>query len=274
MLRCAASVLLAVLVAAPAAAERPLIGDLAHGEKLLKKAGKNKPPVRGAWINRYDDKTALKGLRLGKAGFPKVRSDNELDRWDALAYIRQANANVLNLMPEATHMLLTSGELDQYALERLTDRASIDVPKKQKKGHVYVFFKKGEPGSDIARVREKNARARDELKPDLKVGYVVFMPLPGVRGGGHEVAFAISKDIQITGIEVRAPDGSAPDDLNQAARRYIGKGARGKYDKLKAPGAGRAMNELKGPLSDAFLLAAERVYMYEVKESDYFAFGE
>ena len=88
------------------------------------------------------------------------------------------------------------------------------------------------------------------------------------------VAFGISKDMQITAIEVRGPDGDAPDDLNQAAKRYVGKGARGKYTALKAPGAGRAMNDLKRPLSDAFLLAAERIYMYEVQERDYFAFGD
>ena len=34
------------------------------------------------------------------------------------------------------------------------------------------------------------------------------------------------------------------------------------------------MNDLKRPLSDAFLLAAERIYMYEVVERDLFAFGD
>jgi hypothetical protein len=277
MQRFALPLLLSCALAAPALAdgERPLLGDPVNGAKLYKKAsGDASPRVDGAWINKYGDSQAMTGLAKGKAGFPKVKGDNALDRWDVLAFLRGANANVLDLMPGSTHMLLSKAELDQYALERLTDQARIKVPDDMKKGHVYVFFTTGEAKGDIRRVREKNARVRDELKPKSKSGYVVFMPLPGVRKGGHEVAFGINPDMQITTIEVRGPNGEAPADLNQAAKRYVGKGARGKYDAIKAPGAGRAMSELKKPLSEAFLLAAERIYMYEVKEREYFAFDE
>lgn len=128
--------------------------------------------------------------------------------------------------------------------------------------------------SDLTRVVEKDFKRRDVLKPDKKVGYVVFMPLKGLRDGGYEAAIALSPDIEIVAVEVRAPDGTAPDDLNQAAKRFVGRGGRAKYQPLKAPGAGKAMRDLEKPLSDAFLLAAERVYMYEIKERDYFAFDE
>ena len=78
--------------------------------------------------------------------------------------------------------------------------------------------------------------------------------------------------MKITAAVVRTPAGDAPADLNQAAQRFVGKGARGKYDALKAGGAGKAISELTEPLSDACLAAAEAVYMFEVDERDYFAF--
>ena len=55
------------------------------------------------------------------------------------------------------------------------------------------------------------------------------------------------------------------DSLRELARQYAA---------LKAGGAGKAIAELERPLSDAFLLAAEAVYMFEVVERDYFAFDD
>ena len=46
----------------------------------------------------------------------------------------------------------------------------------------------------------------------------------------------------------------------------------GKYEALKPGGGPKVLAELQDPLSDAYLLAAEAVYMYEVDERDYFAF--
>lgn len=278
MIRCLASTALALVIALPVAAQddRPLVGDPYNGAKLYKKAaGSKSAKVDGAWLNRFDDVTALKGLRSGKSGFPRIQGDNDLDRWDVLAYLRGNNADLRALLPDASHVLLSSGELDQHAEDRLKDSAGVKVSSGDEKGDVFALFALEKAQSDdLTRVIEKDHKHRDQLKPDKKVGYVVFMPLKGLRGGGYEAAIALSPDIEILAVEVRAPDGSAPDDLNQAAKRFVGRGGRGKYQALKAPGAGQAMRQLEKPLSDAFLLGAERVYMYEVKERDYFAFDE
>lgn len=271
--------LLCGALALPARAddERPLRGDLLHGQKLYQKAtGKQAPRVDGAWLNQYPDGQALKALATGRAGFPRIKTSNALDRWDVLAYLRQSNADVSALLPDATHMLLSQGELDQYAKERLKDRARLSLGSGDEKGRVFPLFtlEGNAAEGSLVRVPEKDHKRRDKLKPSLKAGYVLFIPLRGVRGGGYEAAVVIDGDINITAIEVRAPDGTVPPDLNQAARRFVGKGGRGKYDALKAPGAGKAMQELSKPLSDGFLLAAEHVYMYEVAERDYFAFDE
>lgn len=268
--------LLLALLAGPALAddEAVLVGDPFHGARLFKKAaGSEVAKVDGAWLNRFDDGTAIKQLATGKNGFPRIKGDNELNRWDVLAYLRGRNADLETLVPGASHALLSSGELDQHAEDRLKDRAGVKAAAGDKDGAVFVLFDlDGDKASDLARVSEKDNKRRDKLKPDQKVGYVVFMPLRGLRGGGHEAAIALNVDMEITAVEVRAPDGTAPDDLNQAAKRFVGRGGRAKYQALKAAGAGKAMRELEKPLSDAFLVGAERIYMFEVKERDYFAF--
>ena len=82
----------------------------------------------------------------------------------------------------------------------------------------------------------------------------------------------MDKDIKVTGGQIVGPDGKKPEDLNRAASRLVGRGARGKYDALRLVGAGKAVRELKASISRAFLLGMESVYMFEVKERDYFAF--
>ncbi len=270
--------LVLALLASPALAddEGPLVGDPYNGARLYQKAtGDKSAKVDGAWLNRYGDAAALKALRSGQAGFPRIDGDFDLNRWDVLAYLRGHNADLQRLVPDASHVLLTSGELDQHAEDRLKDRAGVKVGSGDKEGAVFALFRleSADEGS-LARVSEKDHKHRDQLKPDKKVGYVVFMPLKGLRGGDYEAAIALSPDIEILAVDVRAPDGSAPDDLNQAAKRFVGRGGRADYQALKAAGAGKAMREIAKPLSDAFLLGAERVYMYEAKERDYFAFDE
>jgi hypothetical protein len=256
------------------AADAPALGDVVHGQELLKEAG-DEVRVDGAWINRYSDETILKLLLTGKDGFPTIDSDNVLDRWDVLAVLRERNSDLRELVPDATHIYVAETALDDNAQKRLAKQGRIRDDDLRASRRVFVGFALDDDGADKARkqfVQAKEPKKRDRLKRDKKVGYVVFATLDGFRDGKHEVAFTIDKDIKITRVIVRDAQGRAPDDLNQAAQRFLGKGARGKYDELKAGGAGKAVGELTGPLSRAFLQAAESVYMYEVDERDYFAF--
>lgn len=264
----AAIVILAVTAAAE---ERPLVGDVVNGEKLVKAAGLDGAKVDGAWLNQYPDEVAVQKLRSGKDGFPKIQGKSALDYWDALAYLRSKNADLRDFVGEADHVLVAKGALDGNAAQRLKERAGLTA----NEGHevkVFALYKIGDGG--LKYVAEKDSKTRDKLKKNTKVGYVVFVPLEKLRGGGYEAAILVDKDIHVKDVEVRGPDGSAPADLNQAADRFIGKGARGQYDSLKASGAGKAVSEIAKPLSDAFLLGMEGVYMYEVAEKDYFAFDD
>jgi len=269
---------LALLLALPvvAADERPLIGDVKNGERLIKAAGAT-VRVDGAWLNRLPDPALAKLIEQGKGGMPEIDSDNALDAWDVLAALRARNTDLRDLNDKASHVYLAEVKLDDNARGRLKDQGKLDPSRIVDERRVFAFYDldsggKGVGAGDFAFVTKKDTKKRDQLKRDKKAGYAVFLPLVGFRGGQHEIAFGIDKDMKITAAFIRAPDGSAPADLNQAASRFVGKGARGKYDALKPGGAGKAISELQDPLSDAFLMAAEAIYMYEVDERDYFAF--
>ncbi len=259
---------LALALAVPVAEEQPLVGDVLHGQKLLEKAGAE-ARVDGAWLNAVSDDEAVALIRSGKRDFPRVTSDNILDRWDVLAALKAKNTDLQDLLMGADTVLVSDEKLDENAQKRLTDQARI-ASSALADLRVFTLFKMGHKG--LAFVSARNAKERDKLKPDKKVGYVVFTKLPGFKGGNYEVALAVDPDIHIQEALVRAPDGSSPQALNQAAARFHGKGARGQYAALKAGGAGKAIREIERPLSEAFLIGVENVYMYEVQERDYFAF--
>jgi hypothetical protein len=261
--------LLLIALPAVAAEERPLVGDPVNGARLLQKAGAN-VAVDGAWLNTWAHDVAVEKLQKGKDGFARIDSENVLDRWDALAALMEKNTDIQDLLMGGDTLLVVDTKLDEHAEARLRDQAQIASSAIQPERKVFGVYKLG---AALAYVYEKETKKRDKLKKDTKVGYVVFTKIPGFRGGGYEAAFAIDKDIRIAQVLVRAPDGSAPADLNQAAARFVGKGARGQYAELKAGGAGKAVGELQRPLSDAFLLAAESVYMFEVGEREFFQFG-
>ena len=259
------------VVAAPDSG-RPALGDVVHGDQLLKDA-EAQVRVDGAWINRYPDEVILKLLESGKDGFPEIDSDNLLDRWDVIAALRQRNTDLRDLSGDATHVYVAETKLDENGEKRLRDQGHLPQAKIETSRRVFALFALdgGDKKAPVF-ISAKDTKKRDQLKKDKKVGYAVFLPLAGFKGGGYEAAFAIDKDMKITHVVVRDARGDEPDDLNQAAQRFLGKGARGKYDELKAGGAGKAVAELQTPLSQAYLAAAEAIYMFEIDERDYFAF--
>lgn len=260
-------------IAAPST--RPLLGDVVHGAKLYDSAARGKAVrVDGAWINSYTDEQMVRMLEEGKGGFPQVDSENPLDWYDVLAYIRAKNTDLRDVSSDADHVMVTEPEFDDAALQRLAEQAKIaeeEIPDDMK---VFSLYKLGSKSNGLTWVSPKDSKKRDTLKRKLKDGYVVFIKLNGLREGGYEATIAVDKDIHIRQIIVRAPDGSLPDDLNQAAARYAGKGNRGKYEALRPGGAGKAVSELEQPLSKAFLMAMEGVYMFEVAEREYFTFED
>ena len=218
------------------------IGDLQNGAKLWKKSSKKAVKVNGNWANKYSNATMKKALTSGKGGFPKIKSDNVLDIYDVIALIRSKNTYLDALVPEASHVLLGKGVLDEYAEQRLVD-AKITVGKADKKRRVFALFnlKERAPHAALKRVKTKNSRMRDKLTPKKGVAYAVFVKLDGFRDGKYEAGFVVDRDIKIQHVVIRDKDGNEPADLNRAAARLKGRGDRGKYKALKLPGRGKAI---------------------------------
>lgn len=256
------------------ATSKALVGDALHGEMLLQKSKSGPVKVDGNWLNGFDEPQALKSLAQGADGFPKVRTSNPLDSYDVLAYLMSRNTDLADLMPDADHALIAQPELDEFAVKRLQEQGGIATSEGDAR-RIFALFQVS-PGEDkrLRRVPVRDSKTRDALKPTMKVGYVVFMPLEGLGDAPMEAAIAMSNDMVIRSITIRSPDGSLPTALNQAARRFVGRGARGQYKPLRATGAGKAVRDLAAPLSKAYLLGAEHIYMYEVDEREYFAFDE
>ena len=267
-----------LLLASAASAERVAakasVGDALHGEKLLKKNRSGAVKVDGNWFNGFDEPQALKALAQGADGFPKVRTSNPLDHYDVLAYFLSQNTDLAALIPEADHALIAKPELDEFAVQRLKEQAGLTASEGDSRRIFALFQVAPEEEKRLRRVPIRDSKRRDTLKPTMKVGYVVFMPLEGLGDAPLEAAIAVSNDMVIRAITIRNADGSLPKALNQAARRYVGRGARGQYKDLRATGAGKAVRQLAKPLSKAYLLGAEHIYMYEVDEREYFAFDE
>jgi hypothetical protein len=256
------------------AGEAPALGDLNHGESLLK-AADQVVRVDGAWLNRYSDEAIVSHLQKGKEDFPRVESENVLDAWDVLAVLRERNSGLKDLAPDATHVFVAETTLDSTAKTRLMKKGNVPEIEIQESRRVFVAYSIKEADADVKKkqiVGPKENKKRDKLKPVMKTGYVVFAVLDGFRDGKYEVAFSIDGDIRLTKAMVRDASGNLPADVNQAAQRFVGRGVRGAYEELKAGGAGRAVAELTVPLSRAFLKAAEAIYAFEAEESDYFAF--
>ncbi|MCP4500352.1 MAG: hypothetical protein GY822_10370 [Deltaproteobacteria bacterium] len=255
--------------------EAPAIGDVENGARLWKKSSKKSVKINGNWANKYSDGQMKRALTLGKGGFPKLKSANALDVYDVVALVRAKNSNLDLLVPDASHVLLGKGVLDEYALERLTE-AKVETSKKDKKRRVFALFNLKDRANyrSMKRVKTKHSKMRDKLTPKKGVAFAVFLPLKGFRDGSYEVGFVVDRDIKILQVIVRNSAGDVPDDLNRAASRFKGRSARGKYKALKLPGKGKAIRELQKPLSDAFLRGMESVYMYEVEEREHFEFFE
>ena len=260
----------------PSTVARPATGDVVHGELLLKRAGGDRVRTDGAFMNGFSDEQIIARLRSGKDGFPEIETDNVLDLHDVVAALRARTTDLRDLSGSATYALASRASLDDEATKRLVERGHLTVKDDQKVMPVFALYrletKDAKTVEPLRLVEERDTKLRDKLKRNTKAGYVVFVPLLGLRDGGYEAAFSVDKDIHIVALTVRDKTGAIDPELALAASRFVGKGARGQYDELKAGGAGKAVNELAKPLSDAFLRGMEAVYMFEVAERDYFAF--
>jgi mono/diheme cytochrome c family protein len=261
-----------------------LIGDIENGAKLFenrcgtchgarsetKKGGSLYDSTRlGGWKDKQLV-GLMQGQRTKKKRHPAIKPElSLLQSWDVAAYLRSRTTDLSPMKGEANWVFRGKGEMDEFAVERVEKALGRKLADDENKSRVFAFYKIGK--KEGLRLVPNNARARERLKPKKMRGFAVFQPLKGFKNGDHEVGIAVNKDIQITHVVIRAPDGTFPEDLNRDAGRFVGKGGRAFRETLRAAGAGRHVRSLTKPLTDAFIIGMEAVYMYEKEERDRFS---
>ena len=256
-------------------------GDARHGQKLFneinqKCAGtcgeliQDDALANGNVVSVKSKKDLIRKLQGDISGSDKIENaPSLLDMIDLVTHLRNHNTNLEDFGLKANRAFHGTGTLNEYARERLEKEGGVLPPKGEATYRIVAFYQVPDAKGKFKIVPDSLTQ-RDVLEPNLIVGFAVFMPLEDFKGGGYEVAIGVDKDIRIKNIFIRAPDGKKPAGLNRAARRFIGKGRRGKYSPLRAGGAGDA-RKLAKPLTKAFLLGMEAVYMYEQSERERFA---
>ena len=256
-------------------------GDARNGQKLFNELAKKCAEscgdlvrtdslANGNRVSVKSNKDLIRALQSGITNSDKIeKTPSLLDMIDLVSHLRAYNTNLEDFGLDANRAFHGTGTLNEYARERLEKEGGILPPKGEATYRVVAFYQVPDAKGKLKIVPDSLTQ-RDVLEPNLIVGFAVFMPLENFKGGGYEVAIGVDKNIRIKNIFIRGPDGKKPAGLNRAARRYIGKGRRGKYSPLRAGGAGDA-RKLAKPLTKAFLLGMEAVYMYEQDERERFA---
>ena len=273
----------ALLSAQPGLAKDPeaRFGDHRNGKKLFEDlTGKCRDKCgavlkvdslnNGNRISVQSNKALLSSIQNGIGDNDSVSEKlSLLDMIDIVTHLRNHNTALKDFGLDANRAFHGTGTLDEYAKERLEKEGGVLAPKGRDSFKIVAFYKVPDAKGPL-RVVPDDLTQRDILEPNLVTGFAVFMPLKNYKGGDYEVAIAVDKDIRIKNVVIRAPDGSAPRDLNRAARRFIGKGNRGKYRRLRSGGAGLG-KKLEKSITEAFLVGMEAVYMYERDERERFA---
>lgn len=269
-----------MLATAASATDAPRLGDAANGAAIWKASCASCHDSRGNAAkapslfdsDRFNAGSAprwVKMLTRGQRGHKSMGRGATLNAWDALSYVADRNTAIADLKVPGDALFVGKGTFDEYAIERVEEAIKRKLTDGEKVRRVFAFYELG--GEGMKRI-PNNPQAREVLLPEKQRGFAVVVPLQGFRDGVWEATFVVDKDIRIVDVVVRDQNGDAPRDVNRAARRFIGKGGRGKYAKLRPAGADRVAKRLAKPLTDAFLLGMEAVYMFERDEKERFEF--
>ncbi len=281
--------LLPLAALAADAAPRPLKGDVVHGKKLYDQhclschgsngVGKD-DGVRltdSGRLNAVSDARLLDILREGDSARPKKKrhfklpSDVELlDAWDIIGFLRNRTVEVSEMAPEADRYIALAYVPDEFGLERLKKTLGKDIKADDAKLHVFTAYKTGWGGG--IQLLPNDPKILDKLKKNMKVGYMVAVPLEGQERPTELVLSLDHKTFAITGARALTWDGSPQPELDKQLARFVGKGDRRVSGQakavLKAGGGGKNFAALETAVTEAFVRGAECVTAYEVAERD------
>lgn len=204
---------------------------------------------KGAGLKRAKEHTFKKKLKF-------------LEIWDVVAHVRDGHMTIGEFFPNSGRYVSKVYEIDKYGLERIQERAGVKL--KDKKAAVFTFFDfEGEEGN-LTYVPQDPIKL-DQLKKNLKSGYLVFLPFEhdGFKG---EIGVAMDKGGQITRIAVHRGAKNA-DLLNSDLTKFEGMGKKNQIEPFK-PSGGKKMAKLAKAVFPVYMRAMETATMYDREENE------
>ncbi len=245
-------------------------GDRAHGRALCEARCKKDLPgalpsgatpsfLASDFAAAYDDDGLLKVVL--------TEGDDlaTLERNDLLYYLRSLHFGVRDLFPAARLVIAKSFAINEHGRKRLAEALHKSPEAMAATAMVFVAFK-GD-GDGLTLIPYDDRVARDKLKPENKLGYLMFLDLPG-ESKVAELAVALAKEPSYAIVDVRARDhqGRADAALNKELKTFVGQG------RFDDPRSLRGSSRLHGKLLPIYLRAAEFATMYYGDEREFTQF--
>lgn len=277
------SIVTAVAVSLPLAASasnRPWVGDPVNGAKLFKKecaachgddgaGGRTGIALTDSGrMNAIIDGTYFAVVEQGEG----VKKDTEahvfkdklahLDIWDVVAHGRSMHLGIDDFFPQSSRYLAGKYTIDKHGLKRI--KKAVGKAPKDAEAQVYTFFDFPDEEGKLTFVPSEPILL-DQMKKNLKAGYLVFLPFTA-EGFDGEIGIGMDSDGAIKKIAVHGAAKNA-DLLNKSLSRFESMGKKGQK-KPFAVGGGKSVKQLSDAVFAAYMRAMETVTMYDREEND------
>jgi hypothetical protein len=191
-----------------------------------------------------------------------------MERIDLLHYLRSLHMSIADFFPSVSAWVSNEFTINEHGVERLKEN-KIALADGEGTARVFVVYK-GEKRAAPLIVKYSDTVKRDRLDKKDKVGYVVFLSLPGEKRGAElGIALGLEPSYPIVGARARGNDGSSDAALNKQLAAFAGLG---KFNDKKSLAKGPA--GLRDKLLPVYLRAAELATMYYGEEREFTAFDD
>ncbi len=248
-----------------------LPGDLAAGRALCEARCKKDVPAalpKGAPPSFLESgfAAAMDNAALLRAVVGDVTGLDVMAQANLAAHLRTLHVHIPELFPNAEVVLAQSFTINSYGKDRLAEH-KITPTDAQATGTVFVVYKGKGP---LRVVRYDDRVARDHLKREDRLGYVLFLDLPG-DPKATELALALGPEPTYPIVKLLARDASGGRDagLNKSLQAFVGLG---KFNDPKSLAKGP--KGLADKLLPVYLRAAELATMYYADEREFTAFDD
>jgi mono/diheme cytochrome c family protein len=211
----------------------------------------------------------IKGGRKMMPAFPMLTN---FDLWDIIAYLRNGQIGVAEFFPDARFFTARKYSFDKNAQARLEKEFGHPLSAQEKDITLVAVFGQGTGSTPEA--LSPTPINLDRLLPKEKVGYMVFVDLPGSGAGAKRVTtgIAIAKDGKI--LKIGSAGAAGSDRLTDQYAQFIGLGAKGQTELLspapaKAKGKGKPVaNAADRPFAEAYARALEAIGLWDREERE------